>query len=217
MESAFGSLESRAPGKPSAVWNRVPYCNKLDPRPWGARVHAPDAMARESLSRCMGTTKAPVVSFAVVRDPDEVSRSAWSWLNSVFTDTRPSCRDFANNNFTAWTKIDTRYPHAFTYPQHSFLGACTVIFAHSKGLVWPFLKLLNPAIRMYRGVNAVEARTARDATCRREVDPLDVALVKAADREGIIVPACAPLTPRQRNDLASLRVPPLGRAERRHV
>ena len=212
IESSFGSLEGRSTGKASAVWRRVPFCRGLDERPWGARVHAPDALARESLSRCVSAPKTPVVSFAVVRDPDEVSKSAWSWLNSPFADTSPSCAAFQANNYTAWTQVNTRFLHAFTYPQHVFVGPCTVIFAHSKGLVWPFLKLLNKSIRYQRGVNKVESQTARDTPCHREVDPLDVELVRAADREGVIVPACAPLTRAQRYDLVKLQLASFERA-----
>ena len=117
----------------------------------------------------------------------------------------PRAPRFQQNNYTAWGP-NNRFLHAFAYPQHAFLGPCTIVFSHARGLIWPFLSMLNRSIRLHKRVNAADTQAARATTCRRESDAQDVELVSAADREGVIVPTCASLTDTQRLALTRLRL-----------
>ena len=204
IESALGSLEGKAEGTASALWRRVTRCQSGDERSWGADVHTPEAEAIEA-SRVCNHAPPPILSFAVVRNVTEVARSAWEWLHQGRYTPAPSCAAFATNAY-----LDPKGSrHAFAYPQHVFLGPCTLIFEHSHGLVWPFLRLLVPSIRGWpatRVINAAPPPRALERTpsCARTPSPTDEALVAAADAARVLIPPCAPLTTAQRTAIRRL-------------
>ena len=206
IESAFGALEHRAPGADSAVHRRVPRCLADDTRSWGLGVHLPEPEALENVRRCTAV-RGPIVSFAVVRDVDEVARSAWFYLNAHPTWTpggTPSCHAFQTHRYTEPRPKGTAHRHTFTYAQHTFLGPCTVLFSYACGMVWPFLTLLGvppPRSRVNAARPSVQNVTR---PCPRPPNPQDAALVRAVDAARIVVPACAPVTRAQRAQLEAL-------------
>ena len=204
IESALGSLEGKAAGKASALWRRVTLCRPGDGRDWGDHVHTPEAEALEAARVC-NRAPPPILSFAVVRNVTEVARSAWEWLRQARYMPAPTCAAFAANAY----RDPKGSPHAFAYPQHGFLGPCTLVFAHSHGLVWPFLRLLVPRLRGWPAMRAINAAPppralARTPPCARKSSPTDEALVAAADAAGVLIPPCAPLTAAQRRAIRAL-------------
>lgn len=201
IESALASLEGQPAGRASALWRRVTRCRPGDGRSWGALVHTPEAEALEAARVCNHAAP-PILSFAVVRNVTEVARSAWDWLRQGKYMAAPSCAAFAANAY----RDPKGSPHAFAYPQHGFLGPCTLVFAHRRGLVWPFLRLLAPRIRAWPETLAINAAPPSASSCTRAPSPTDEALVAAADAAGVLIPPCAPLTPSQRASIRALRV-----------
>ena len=199
IESALASLEGQAAGKASALWRRVTRCRPGDRRGWGADVHTPEAEALEAARVC-NRAPPPILSFAVVRNVTDVARSAWEWLRQGKYMPAPSCAAFAANAY----RDPKGSPHAFAYPQHGFLGPCTLVFAHSRGLVWPFLRLLVPRIRAWPAAMPINAAPSSGLSCTRVPSPTDEALVAAAEADGVLIPPCAPLTPVQRAAIRTL-------------
>jgi len=206
IESAFGALERRAPGADSAVHRRVPRCLGDDARSWGLGVHLPEPEALEGARRC-AAVRGPIVSFAVVRDVGEVARSAWLYLQahpSWTPEGAPSCRAFQAHRYSEARPKGAGHRHTFTYAQHTFLGPCTVLFSYARGTVWPFLTTLGVPPPRSR-VNAAHPSLANGTRpCPRPPNPQDVALVRAVDAAGVVVPACAPVTRAQRAQLEAL-------------
>jgi hypothetical protein len=205
IESALASLEGKSAGMDSALWRRVMRCRPSDGRSWGASVHTPEAEALEAARVC-NRAPPPILSFAVVRNVSEVARSAWEWLRRSRYMPAPSCAAFAANAY----RDPEGSPHPFAHPQHGFLGPCTLVFSHSHGLVWPFLRLLVPRIRAWPAAMPINAapppRTLeRTTSCARTPSPTDEALVAAADTTGVLIPPCAPLTAAQRTALRTLQ------------
>jgi len=203
IESALASLEGKPAGEASALWRRVTRCRIGDGRSWGANVHTPESEALEDARVC-NHAPPPILSFAVVRNATDVARSAWDWLCLGRYMPAPSCAAFAANAY----RDPKGSPHAFAYPQHVFLGPCTLVFEYRHGLVWPFLRLLVPRIRAWpatRAINAASPRRARkSSSCTRPSSPTDEALVAAAAVAGVLIPPCAPLTAAQRTSIWTL-------------
>ena len=194
IESALASLEGKPAGRASALWRRVTRCRPGDGRDWGAGVHTPEAEALEAARVC-NRAPPPILSFAVVRNVTEVTRSAWEWLRQAKNmRVPPSCAAFEANAY----RDPKGSLHAFAHPQHAFLGPCTIVFSYQHGLVWPFLRLLVPRMRARaKTINAAPSQQ-RVPPCKRRPSPTDEALVAAADAAGVLIPPCAPLTPAQR-------------------
>jgi hypothetical protein len=205
IESALGAIDRQAPGRASALWHRVTRCRPSDGRNWGSDVHTPDAEALEAARMC-NRAPPPILSFAVVRNVTEVARSAWEWLRQAKNmHVPPSCLAFAANTY----RDPKGSLHSFAYPQHTFLGPCTIVFSYRHGLVWPFLRLLVPRMRAWSAVKMINAAppqgVVRAPPCKRVPSPTDEALVAAVDATGVLLPPCAPLTPAQRASILVLR------------
>ena len=61
------------------LWRRLLKCGGSDTREWGGGVHLPESEALRSARLC-ARIQGPILTFAVVRDVDEVARSAFAWL-----------------------------------------------------------------------------------------------------------------------------------------
>ena len=171
IESCTGALEHRAPGADSAVHRRVPRCLADDTRSWGLGVHLPEPEALENARRCTAV-RGPIVSFAVVRDVDEVARSAWFYLNAHPTWTpggTPSCHAFQTHRYTEPRPKGTAHRHTFTYAQHTFWARAQFCF-HACGMVW-LLNLARGAASALTRQRSPAFRAERHQTVSAPTEP----------------------------------------------
>lgn len=169
---------------------RVLSCGQMgDPREWGKRVHLPDGEGLRLLHECHGVKD--VVSFATVRHPYAVARSAFNWLNSRRNQKPVTCRQFREKRYFRDDDRDGKERHVFTYPSHAFLGPCTLLFDYNSSCIWRFLAIARPGVRQMRINSGVGNETFPCSDWHS--DPTDAHLYEHVRRRRVVIPQCSSL------------------------